>query len=161
MRWNSLGGCSAMIAVFLMVAVWAQAGTARVQLREAPLKASPGVFAGTVEVLELGTEVTVLGSRRDWVQVQTTDKTGWVHEASLDQRTFKLAAGSRDTKAAASDNEVALAGKGFSAEVEAEYKARNPDVDFGPVDRIESMEFTPEELSAFMKKGGLLKGDES
>ena len=54
-----------------------------------------------------------------------------------------------------SSDEVALAGKGFTPEVETGYRAKHPEMDFAQVDKIESFKVDPATLQAFIKEGDL------
>ncbi len=54
-----------------------------------------------------------------------------------------------------SSDEVALAGKGFTPEVENSYRAKHPEMNFALVDRIESFRVAPAKLQAFIKEGDL------
>jgi hypothetical protein len=66
-------------------------------------------------------------------------------------------AGSTVVAAGASGSEVALAGKGFNPEVEAEYK-KNPTLNYAAVDEMETYVVVPTALSAFITQGGILEG---
>ena len=52
-------------------------------------------------------------------------------------------------------DEVELAGRGFTPEVEGKYKQANPNLDFSHVDHIEKTAIDPAELEAFVTEGGL------
>jgi hypothetical protein len=54
-----------------------------------------------------------------------------------------------------SNDEVALAGKGFTPEVETGYRAKHPEVDFAQVDKVETFKVDPATLQAFIKEGDL------
>ena len=54
-----------------------------------------------------------------------------------------------------SSDEAALAGKGFTPEVESGYRAKHPEMDFAQVDKIESFKVDPATLQAFIKEGEL------
>jgi hypothetical protein len=54
-----------------------------------------------------------------------------------------------------SSDEVALAGKGFTPEVESGYRAKHPEMDFAQVDKVESFGVNPATLQAFIKEGDL------
>ena len=54
-----------------------------------------------------------------------------------------------------SSDEVALAGKGFTPEVESGYRAKHPEMDFAQVDKVESYKVDPAALQAFIKEGDL------
>ena len=54
-----------------------------------------------------------------------------------------------------SSDEVALAGKGFTPEVESGYRAKHPEMDFAQVDKVEGFKVEPAALQAFIKEGDL------
>jgi hypothetical protein len=54
-----------------------------------------------------------------------------------------------------SSDEVALAGKGFTPEVESGYRAKHPEMDFAQVDKVETFKVDPATLQAFIKEGDL------
>jgi len=54
-----------------------------------------------------------------------------------------------------SSDEVALAGKGFTPEVESGYRAKHPEMDFAQVDKVESYKVDSATLQAFIKEGDL------
>ncbi len=54
-----------------------------------------------------------------------------------------------------SSDEVALAGKGFTPEVESGYRSKHPEMDFAQVDKIEGFKVDPATLQAFIKEGDL------
>jgi hypothetical protein len=54
-----------------------------------------------------------------------------------------------------SSDEVALAGKGFTPEVESGYRAKHPEMDFAQVDKVESFKVNPATLQAFIQEGDL------
>ena len=54
-----------------------------------------------------------------------------------------------------SSDEVALAGKGFTPEVENGYRSKHPEMDFAQVDKIETFKVDSATLQAFIKEGDL------
>jgi hypothetical protein len=54
-----------------------------------------------------------------------------------------------------SSDEAALAGKGFTPEVETGYRSKHPEMDFAQVDKIEGFKVDPATLQAFIKEGDL------
>jgi uncharacterized protein YgiM (DUF1202 family) len=109
------------------------------------------VYTDRVQVLEMPA-----GS--SWVKVRLTAKKleGWVHISALAKDAKPVVkAGSTDVAAGASGSEVALAGKGFNPEVEAEYK-KDPTLNYAAVDEMEKYAVLPTALSAFMAQGGIL-----
>jgi uncharacterized protein YgiM (DUF1202 family) len=109
------------------------------------------VYTDRVQVLEMPA-----GS--SWAKVRLAAKKleGWVHLSALakDEK-LVVKAGSTDVAAGASGSEVALAGKGFNPEVEAEYK-KDPTLNYAAVDEMEKYAVAPAALSAFIAQGGIL-----
>ncbi len=54
-----------------------------------------------------------------------------------------------------SSDEVALAGKGFTPEVESGYRAKHPEMDFAQVDKIKGFQVDSAALQTFIKEGDL------
>jgi hypothetical protein len=66
-----------------------------------------------------------------------------------------LQAGDENVQQSASSGEVALAGKGFNEQVEAEYKQQN-DLDYTMVDRMEQFTVSIDEVVLFVEQGELM-----
>jgi hypothetical protein len=52
-------------------------------------------------------------------------------------------------------DEVALAGKGFTPEVESAYRQKHPEMKFAQVDQVEAFKVDDAQLNAFIREGGL------
>ena len=130
-------------------------GTAWISSKTADLKSSTGFFAGKVGTLQMGDQVTVLQISGSKVQVRSaanSSLSGWVASSSLSARRI-VAAGSGATA-----SEVALAGKGFSQEVEDAYKT-DGNLNYADVDRTEAITVSLDELERFVRDGHLNAGD--
>ena len=129
-------------------------GTAWVSSRTADLKASTGFFARRQGTLQMGDQITVLQISGNNVEVQATGSSlsGWTSASNLSARRI-VAAGSSATA-----TEVALAGKGFSQEVEDVYKTEG-NLNYADVDRIEAITISLDELYAFVTEGRLNTGE--
>ena len=91
-----------------------------------------------------------------WCEVSLAGKTGWIHESALTPKKVVLASGTADARVqSVGSEEVALAGKGFSKEVEAEYKKQNKNVDYTWVDWMGQQTVSSERLVEFLKQGNL------
>ncbi len=66
-----------------------------------------------------------------------------------------LRGGDETVAAGASTREVALAGKGFSEEVEREFRKTNAEADFQWVDRMERFVVDYSRVAAFLREGGV------
>ncbi len=143
------------LAVFVCCGglIFAQARkTMYVAVRSAELKASTGFFGNTLADLPLGSVVSVIRENGKWSEVSTENSlSGWIASASL---TSKRITGQGRS---ASAGEIALAGKGFSAEVEAEY--RKSGLDYAAVDLMESFTVPKADLGKFIGDGHLNDGE--
>ena len=121
------------------------------------LKSSTGFFASAVGAVKFGDEVKILALDGNWAQVRTaaSNKTGWISKSSLtSKRISRQGAGTN-----ASAKEVALAGKGFSQEVENEYKKEGKTTNYAAVDEMEKIVVSVRDLLAFVTEGRLAKGE--
>lgn len=148
------------ILLALVATPWmASAATMHVQIQSAQLRETPTFLGRMVGTIPYGDAVTVVETRAPWSRVRTADnRTGWVHDSALSKKAIKMRAGAQDVSTAASGQELALAGKGFSSEVEADFKAKNADIDFTWIDRMEKIVITAEEKIEFLKEGGVQPG---
>lgn len=149
-KWILLG-CVALAAT----GAWA-AKEMSVQVRDGQLR-NRASFLGTVTgTVAYGDRVTVNQSQAGWCEVATVSgATGWIHESALTPKRVELSSGAGDARTGASGEEVALAGKGFSKEVEAEYKKQNKDIDYTWVDWMGKQTVANDRLVQFLKEGGL------
>ena len=151
MRKWILMGCAALMAT----GAWA-AKEMSVQVRDGQLRNRASFLGAVTGAVAYGDRVTVSQTQAGWCEVATAaGKTGWIHESALTPKRVVLASGTTDARAGASGEEVALAGKGFSKEVEAEYKKQNKDIDYAWVDWMGKQKVSGEQLVQFLKQGEL------
>ena len=148
-----LVGCAALVAT----GAWA-AKEMSVQVRDGQLR-NRASFLGTVTgAVAYGDRVTVNQTQAGWCEVATAaGKSGWIHESALTPKRVVLSSGANDARTGASGQEVALAGKGFSKEVEASYKSQNRDIDYTWVDWMGQQKVSNDQLVQFLKQGDLAK----
>jgi uncharacterized protein YgiM (DUF1202 family) len=120
-------------------------------------------FSGTpIAPVPAGAEVNVVTISGDWYKVEYQGNSGWMHRQAFAQAEapksglpglpgMLFGGGVKETKS----DEVALAGKGFTPEVEASYRQKNPSANFAQVDQVESFQVDNAKLQAFIKEGGL------
>jgi uncharacterized protein YgiM (DUF1202 family) len=129
--------------------------TVYVTAKSLPVKSGTGFFARTLGTLKYGDPVTVLRVNGKWAEIQSAVQiTGWTVQTSLSTKRVTVSGGS-----SASSREVAMAGKGFTEEVENAYKAGHT-ADYGAVDAVEANTVSDSELLAFIRDGRLSMGDE-
>ena len=118
-------------------------------------------FAGTpIATVPAGAEVNVLQQTGDWYKVEYQGKSGWINRQAFPapQKGSKFGLPAMlfgaPVKETSSD-EAALAGKGFTPEVESSYQQKHPEMKFAEVDKVESYKVDAATLQAFIKEGGL------
>jgi SH3-like domain-containing protein len=155
---------AASIAFLALLALAATIEGARksmsVQVRQGQVRATPSFLGKVVATLSYGDRVEALEDKDGWVRIAPpgNKSQGWIHSSALTEKRIVLKAGKKEEEIAASGGELALAGKGFNADVEAEFKARNKDVDFTWVDKMQAMKVPPERIRAFLQEGDLASG---
>jgi hypothetical protein len=152
--------------VFIAVLLVLAAGTAfaadqlSVTVKEAQVRATASALGKLVGVLAYGEKVTVLdqpaGAPTGWLMVKSADGKlqGWVKSAAMTKKDIAMSSGSKTASQTASSGDVALAGKGFNKDVEAQYKAEQK-LDYTWVDKMETFTVAPEQVAAFLTSGGL------
>ena len=141
-------------AVLLMALAALAAQQLSVQVRESRLRDKPSYLGAATVAVAYGDRVDVLEERGPWRRVRTAaGESGWLHESALTERKLTAASGDRDAQAAADQSELALAGKGFSPEVEEAFRKKNADLDFAWVDSMATWKVTPEQAAAFLAAG--------
>lgn len=127
--------------------------TLSVQVREGQMRSTPSFQGSIVARPSYGDRVILIEDQGSWKKVSGKGVQGWMHTSALTTKNIILKAGAANVQTSATGGEIALAGKGFSEEVEKQYKSRNRNIDFAWVDRMESFKVTPEEMQAFLKQG--------
>ncbi len=148
-----------VVALFVVAAAAAFAEeprTMRVNVKETQVRATPSYLGKILDVLPYGDAVQVLEIRKGWVRVTVAAKRveGWVNMSALGEKKVALKAGAGKVEQGASSGEMALAGKGFNSQVEAQYR-QDSKMDYTWVDRMGQITVSPEQVAAFLTEGGL------
>lgn len=129
--------------------------TMSVQVKEGQLRKAPSFLAAIVARPSYGESVQVMEDKGDWKRVSLRGSQGWMHASALTTKRIVLQAGAAAVPASATGSEIALAGKGFSEEVEKQYRSQNRGVDYTWVDRMEKFRVSPEQMQAFLVQGAV------
>ena len=157
--WRNGAGLWVALALVAGLA-WAAGQMMSVQVRSSKLRSRPSFLGSTVSEMTYGTQVSVGSRQGPWVQVTGPQgKTGWLHESALSEKELAMVSGQTEAATGASGEEIALAGKGFSDQVEREYRQQNQDLDFDTVDRMEKIVVTPEQAAAFLAAGQVIPAE--
>jgi uncharacterized protein YgiM (DUF1202 family) len=144
-----------LLLIVLATIVWAATQMQSVQVRSGQLRERPSFLGKVVAEVSYGDRITVLETRGPWSNVRSDGGEGWIHTSALTEKKVVLKSGDADADVSASGEELALAGKGFNDEVEAEFRSQNPDVDYAWVDRMETFVVTPAQAGDFLEAGGV------
>lgn len=132
-----------------------------VRVLTAKVMAAPKFIGKANGDVSRGQQLTVAEAKGDWIRVSGASA-GWIHKTNLTERAVTLSSKpGGEGKGAASRDELELAGRGFTPQVEDQYRQKNPKLDFAHVDAIEKLEVDPVKLEAFIADGELTVGEEA
>ena len=142
--------------IFLVFVTIILADTLVVKVKSTSLRNQPVFYASSVTILSAGESVEKLAEKEGWYRVRTSKGLeGWLHSSAVQAKKFSLMTLGKAVKTEATADEVALASKGFNQQVEAKYKASNPEVSYAWVDRMLRIQVTPAQLKKFFEEGKL------
>ena len=129
-----------------------------VRVLTAKVMKTPKFIGSAAGDVSRGTQLTFEEAKGDWYRV-SGQVSGWIHKTNLTERQVTLSSKPGGEGAgAANRDEVELAGRGFTPQVEGQYRQQNPNLDFSHVDAIEHTSIDPAELEAFVTEGKLAGG---
>jgi SH3-like domain-containing protein len=143
--------------LFLMAAVGhSDLGLMSVQVKEGQLRSAPSFLGPIVGPVVYGERVEALQQQGEWVNVKNQkNQAGWIHQSALTKKQVALGAGAQGVASGNTSQEIALAGKGFNADVESQYRKSHKSADYAWVDRMEMMRVTQNEMVTFLKDGAV------
>jgi hypothetical protein len=139
-----------------MGAQMARGGTVYVMAKTIELKSSTGFFGETRGTLVYGSQAVVLQINGKWAEIQSAANSslkGWTASSNLTAK--RIVPGGSGS---AASTEIALAGKGFSEEVEDIYKVDGK-LDYSGVNKTEAATVSDRELHTFLNEGRLSLGE--
>lgn len=125
-----------------------------VRVLRAKIMKAPRFIGSTAGSVSRGEQLTVSEVKGDWYRV-TGPAEGWIHSSKVVAKKVTLSTKPGSGGSTASRDEVELAGRGFTPQVEDAYRTKNPTLDFSHVDAIEQIEVAPEALQRFVNVGKL------
>jgi hypothetical protein len=125
-----------------------------VRVMSAKVMKAPKHIGSASATLSRGDQLKVVEVKGDWYKVEGA-ASGWIHKTSVMEGKVELSTTPGGGGSGASRDEVELAGRGFTPEIEDTYRSSNPELDFSHVDAIERTGIDPAELEAFVAEGGL------
>lgn len=127
--------------------------TVTVRVLSAKVMAKPKFIGKTVAEVSRGDHLTYQGDKSGWYQVKTSSGEGWIHKSAVVDKKVTLSSDLSSGQAGASEEEIELAGRGFTKDVEESYRKDNRELDFTHVDRIEALESDLEAVGEFAANG--------
>jgi hypothetical protein len=149
------GKCWLIAAGLLLVASVAMAASVKVITQQAVIRKDKRFFAPPVVAVPYGEVLNELAREGDWLRVQYRGNQGWIHVSAVQEQKVELSSLMKSKAKETSQDEVALAGKGFTPEVEKAFRAKNPQMKYDIVDRIEGYRVSMEEVQMFVRDGWL------
>ncbi len=139
----------------LLLASVALGASVKVITQEAMIRKDKRFFAPVVVRVPYGAMIQELGREGDWLQVSYQGKKGWLHISAVQEQKFSLSSLAGESAQETTREEVALAGKGFTPEVEKAFRSKNPKMRYDLVDQVQSYKVAEQQLQAFIRSGNL------
>jgi hypothetical protein len=126
-----------------------------IHVREAVVRSTPNYMGGASGKVFYGDKVTVLSEDGNWVKIASPS--GYLPKSVVTKKSVPKNPDQKYAGGSFKHDEVALAGKGFNPQVEAEHKKGNTSLAsaYLQVDRIEGFDVSDAELKAFQTAGEL------
>jgi hypothetical protein len=124
-----------------------------VRVMSAKVMKSPKFIGPASGGVSRGDQLTIKEIKGDWYRVEGA-VSGWINRTSVMDGGVALSS-KPGGGGGASRDEVELAGRGFTPDVEEQYRGSHPDLDFSHVEAIEQTQIDFAELEAFVTEGGL------
>lgn len=140
--------------MFLYIPANAQE-TLSVQVKEGELRSTPSFLGKVVARVAYGDRVNVIEDRGAWkkVSLRSGKLQGWMHTSALTTKRIALKAGQTNVGTGATQNELALAGKGFNEQVEASFRKENRNLDYTWINMMETFKVSSDQMHNFLVQG--------
>jgi hypothetical protein len=147
----------AIALIVLLTPVLIFADQAAVITKENAVREYCRFFAPVTAPVRYNDLLDIVSPQGDWFKVKYRSIEGCIHKTAVEKRSASFSGTTPPGKGAGalSENEAALAGKGFNPQVEASYRKKYPGMRYGLVDGIEHDKVSEKEVSAFIISGGL------
>jgi len=148
-----------------------------VTVKQTSIRADKLFYAKAIATARFTDRLQLLSEDKGWLRVKFRNKTGWVHASAVSSggggqdsglgglsSALNMLSGksaSQGSNREFSEDEVALAGKGFNVAVESEYRKQNPRANFSAVDKMEKQGAKPATILRFADAGALQPRDPS
>jgi len=138
-----------------MLASVAMGATVKVITQEAMIRQDKRFFAPVLIRVPYGEMIQELEREGDWLRVGYRGKQGWIHISAVQEQKFRFSSLAGERAQETTREEVALAGKGFTPEVESAFRNKNPKMRYDLVDQVQTYKVAEQQLQAFIRSGNL------
>jgi hypothetical protein len=147
-----------LVVLFLTILIpqFLSAESVTVITKENAIREYCKFFAPVKANVKYNDKLDMISQQGDWFKVRFMKVEGCIHKTAVESKTASLVnlplSGSSGR---VSENEAALAGKGFTPQVEASYRAKHPEMKYYLVDKVEAINVPDKDLALFINNGGL------
>ena len=143
-----------LLGIFVAGSI-AWAATYKVITQEAVIRKDKRFFAPLIARVPYGETIEELERQGDWLRVSYKGAQGWLHFSAVQEQKFRLSALSGERAQESTKEEVALAGKGFTPEVEKAFRSKNSSMRYDLVNQVQSVKISEGQLLDFIHAGNL------
>ena len=140
------------LAVMSSVAL---AASVRVITQEGVIRKDRRFFSPPVIRASYGSVLEEKGRQGDWLRVNYRGREGWIHKGAVQEHKFETTSLAKGTAQETSQDEIAVAGKGFTPEVEKAFREKNPNMRYDQVNKVENFNLDEQRIQSFIRAGGL------
>lgn len=128
-----------------------------VQVNQTQLRAMPAYYGSVVATVNYADRLRIVETRDAWVKASSlkSNAIGWIHISALTSKKLAPRSGVADAPTSVSAGELSAAEKGFTEQIERDYRQKNRNIDFTWVDRMEKITVTPGQSASFLAEGQL------
>jgi hypothetical protein len=152
-KWMLWAG-AVVLAAGVAIAAPKAGSTVTIRVLSAKVMKTPKFIGAAAGTVSRGEQLVVKEVKGDWYLVDGA-VSGWIHKSSVTEGKVELTSKPGESGGGANRDEIELAGRGFTPQVEEQYRSKNPNLDFSHVDLIEKTAVDPTELEAFVVEGQL------
>ncbi len=147
-----------VLVTFLFLAVMsslALGASVTIITQEGVIRKDGRFFSPSVIRAPYGSVLEKKGRQGEWLHVNYRGKEGWIHKSAVEEQKFETSSFSSGKAHETSQDEIAMAGKGFTPEVEKAFREKNPNMRYDQVNKVQNFNLDEQRNLSFIQAGGL------
>jgi len=154
---RSRAALAVLLALPLLCAVAWTAEKLIVIEKEAAIRKDKRTYGPRLASVKEGEEVTLVEREEPWLRVDYKGIQGWMSESAVTDDPDVVLSKDRAARGVRA-TEQSAAGRGFTPEVEKEYRKTNPNLDgaFKYLDQLEATKYSDDKILKFLEEGKLV-----